>query len=104
MHRSHLTTRPLLAPAALALLGACASSTHKMEIRVSPPEASLYINGDRVGQGSRRVYDLDFGEHPRVYLQATAPGYQPSFEWKTEQEIVDLTDRNRELTITLRPH
>jgi hypothetical protein len=88
--------------AALVLLPACGSASHKMVIQVNPPEASVYINGQRVGQGERRPHDLSFDRQERVYVQATAPGYEPQIEWFDLQKVEDMIDRNLDLAMTLR--
>jgi hypothetical protein len=90
----------------LAFLGlpACGSAGHSLLISVNPPDASLYINGERVSQGGRRTHVLTFDKQQRVCVQATAPNYEPHFEWITEAEVLDLSARNNnELPITLRP-
>lgn len=95
--------RPTLTVCVLScLFASCASSRETMVVNVSPPEASVYINGKREGQGGRRARDLDFGAQPRIYVQATAPGFEPHFEWFTRKEVRELMDRNLDLAITLR--
>lgn len=88
--------KPLCAVAFLAL-AACGSSGHKLMISVNPPEAALFINGHPVGQGSRRVHTLEFGDNERIYVQATAENHRPYFEWLTVQMLED----NKELPIVL---
>lgn len=84
------------------LLAGCASSTETMVVSVNPAEASVYINGGRRGQGGRRPHELDFGPQQRVYVQATAPGYEPHFEWFTAAQIKDMQQHDLDLAITLR--
>lgn len=84
------------------MLPSCSSSSHKLVLNVDPPQASVYINGERVGQGGKRPYDLSFGSQERVYVQATAPNYEPFFDWLTEEKVIDLLDRDLEFPVYLR--
>lgn len=105
MHALTLPARRALPRAAfgvLLLLPACSSSSYKMVISVNPPEASVFVNGVRMGQGGRRPHDLAFDKQERVYVQATAPGYEPHFEWFEPDKVEDMIDRKLDLAITLR--
>lgn len=88
--------------AALAALGACSSSVYQRKVSVNPSDASLFINGEPAGKGDTRVKDFDFAEVGRVYVQATHPDYQPSFEWFTREQIENMIDTNTDMKITLR--
>ena len=103
-HSNHASRRRPRALLLLALLGlaGCGSAGHNIVISVNPPEASLYINGEKTTQGGRRTHSLPFGNSGRVAVQATAPGFEPHFEWVTEEQVLDMIDRNNDLPITLR--
>jgi hypothetical protein len=86
--------------AALAA-AACSSSSYERVVSVNPPDASLYINGEKVGKGDARPRDFDFAEVDRVCIQAVHPDYLPHIEWKTQKELGDLVRNNIPLKITL---
>lgn len=67
----------------------CGSATYKLGIVVDPPTASVYVNGERVGPGGRRVYEIDFGRDERVCIQAVAASHEPITEMLSRQQIVD---------------
>jgi hypothetical protein len=75
-------------PLLLLALPAC-SSTLKVGISVDPPSASVFINGVRDGQGTRRIHDIDFGDNERICVQAAAPGFEPLCEMLTKQQVTD---------------
>lgn len=77
---------------ALAALTGC-SSTMKVGISVDPPSAAVFVNGVRVGQGARRVYEIDFGASERICVQAAAPGFEPMCEMLTLQQVTDQIDK-----------
>lgn len=87
---------------ALCLAG-CSSSTYMHMMSVNPPDASVYINGERVGQGSSRPQQFDFTNSPRLYVQATHPDYQPEMEWFTAEKLKHMMSTNTPVTLTLRP-
>jgi hypothetical protein len=91
MHDRPPLRRVLLAAGLLALplLPACGSSSYALGIAIDPPTAAVFINGQRVGQGSRRVYDVDFGSSERIYVQAAASGFQPLLEVLTKKQVED---------------
>jgi hypothetical protein len=62
----------------------------------------LFVNGQKF-EGDRRIRELAFGEHPRIYVQAAAKGYEPKTEWFTRQQIEELLSRGEDLRITLEP-
>lgn len=92
---------PILVPA--LFLTACGSSGYSRIVSVNPPDASVYINGERIGQGSARPYAFDFSQCSRVYVQATHPDYMPEFEWFTLEKIQDMIRTGTEVRLTLRP-
>ncbi|MBX3464527.1 MAG: hypothetical protein KF830_15265 [Planctomycetes bacterium] len=75
--------------AGLLACAGCSSSTYKVGIAVDPPTASVYVNGERVGAGSRRVYEIDFGANERICIQAVASSHEPVTEMFTRQQIND---------------
>lgn len=85
----------------LLCLPACSSTSFKVPIQVDPPTARVYINGTRVGQGDRFVYDVDFGADQRVCIQAAAKGYEPRTLLLTRQQLKDQLSGNTDLRWTL---
>ena len=83
-------------------LAACGSSGYSRLVSVNPAEASVYINGERIGQGSTRPYTFDFSKSERIYVQATHPDYQPEFEWFDLQKVQDMIRTGTEVKLTLR--
>ena len=87
--------------AALSLT-ACGSSTYTRAISVTPPEATVYINGREWGGGNRRPYDFDFSKHSRTFIQATCKDYEPKIEEFDEKKIRGMIATNSDVIITLR--
>lgn len=87
----------------LAALAACNSSGYVRVVSVNPPDATVYINGERVGQGSSRPYTFDFAEVERIYVQATHPEYQPEVEVFDRARIEQMIATNLDVKLTLRP-
>lgn len=108
-HSSHMAAKRLrlrlhsAALLSLSTLAACGSSAYVRVVSVNPPDASVYINGERVGQGSSRPYTFDFGSCDRIYVQATHPDYNPELEWYDRARIEQMIDANLPVTLTLRP-
>jgi hypothetical protein len=88
---------------ALLALTACGGSGYSRVVSVNPADASVYINGERVGQGSSRPYVFDFSECERICVQATHQDYNPETEWFDEARIQAMIDSNLPVAITLRP-
>lgn len=86
----------------LLLLSSCGSTSRSMVVSVNPPEASVYINGEPAGKGNKRVHQLPFGNVQRVYIQATAPNFEPRTEWFDLVKIDEMIDRDLDINITLR--
>ena len=86
---------------AVAMLTACASSGYRTVVGVNPADASLYINGKRVGTGDQRPYVLSFDQHDRVYVQATKDGFVPETQVYTAEQIADILATTGILKITL---
>jgi hypothetical protein len=63
----------------------------------------VFLNGQRIGQGSGRPQVFDFSKHPRLYVQATHPDYEPEFEWFDQRKIEAMVATNTDVKITLRP-
>ncbi len=82
---------------------ACSGSGYTRVLSVNPPDASVFINGDKVGQGSSRPYTFDFTNNERIYVQATHPDYQPEIEWFDRARIEQMIAANLDVKITLRP-
>jgi hypothetical protein len=89
--------------ASLFLLSAGCSTTPVRVLSVNPPDASVYLNGERIGQGSSRPQKFDFSQHGRIYVQATHPDYLPEIEWFTPEKIEQMIATNTDVKITLRP-
>jgi uncharacterized protein YcfL len=87
----------------LLALCACSSSSFVRVVSVNPPDASVYINGQRVGAGNSRPQTFDFKRNQRIYVQATHPDYQPEIEWFDRDKLEQMVDSNTEVKITLRP-
>ncbi|MFO1078568.1 MAG: hypothetical protein U1E73_12665 [Planctomycetota bacterium] len=92
--------RALLLCVALPL-AACSSTSRSMFIAVNPPEAVLYVNGEAVGNGDPRPHTLEFGECERVYVQATAPNFEPRIEWYTMKQLDEMIARKKDINLTL---
>lgn len=86
----------------LLALCACNSSSFVRVVSVNPPEASLYINGEKVGNGNSRPRTFDFKQTQRIYVQATHPDYTPEIEWFDLEKIQQMIDTNTDVKITLR--
>ena len=84
-------------------LAACGSSGYVRVLSVNPPDASVYINGERVGQGNSRPYTVDFTTVVRIYIQATHSDYQPEIEWFDRARIEQMIASNLDVKLTLRP-
>ena len=74
----------------------------KVGIAVDPPTASIYVNGEKVGAGGRRVHDIDFGPYERVCIQAIAPSHEPYMEMLSKQQIKDQLDKYGDFSWVLR--
>lgn len=77
---------------ALLTLPSC-SSTQKVGISIDPPSASVFVNGTRVGQGARRIHEVDFGTSRRICVQAAAAGFEPMCEMLTKQQVTDQIEK-----------
>jgi hypothetical protein len=98
---SHRSRRSALL-LSLSALAACGSSGYTRVMSVNPPDASVFLNGERVGQGSSRPYTFDFSQNERIYVQATHPDYQPEIEWFDAARIEQMIASNLDIKITLR--
>lgn len=99
---SNLFLRSAILLPVLALT-ACGGASYVRVLSVNPPDASVYINGERVGQGSSRPYTFDFSTVDRIYVQATHTDYQPEIEWFDRARIEQMIASNLDVKITLRP-
>jgi hypothetical protein len=91
--------------ALMSLLGLTAcfgGSNYVRVLTVNPPDASVYINGERVGQGSSRPQTFSFADCTRIYVQATHPDYQPETEWFTIEKMDNMVATNTDVKLTLR--
>jgi hypothetical protein len=86
----------------LLLLSACSSSSRNLVVSVNPPEASVYINGELAGKGNSRPHELSFANCERIYIQATAPNFEPRTEWFTMKQLDEMIDHSLDINITLR--
>lgn len=80
----------------------CGSTTYKLPVVIDPPTASFYVNGERCGQGGRRIYEIDFAQSDRVCIQVIAAGYEPVTEVLTRQQITDQLGKFGEYPWTLK--
>ena len=87
---------------ALLALAACSSSSYGRVVSVNPPDASVYIKGERVGPGSSRPQTFDFSDCERICVQATHPDYHPEIEWYDRTRLEQMIDANLPVAITLR--
>ena len=83
-------------------LASCGSSGYSRLVSVNPADASVYINGERIGQGSSRPFTFDFSKSERIYVQATHPDYQPEFEWFDLEKIKNMIQTGTDVKLTLR--
>jgi len=88
---------------ACASLAACGGAGYVRVVSVNPSDASVYINGERVGPGSSRPQTFNFTDTPRIYVQATHPDYQPEIEWFDVARMEQMIAANLDIKITLRP-
>ena len=100
MMRSRHSRTALLA--ALLCLAACGNSTLSRTIYTNPPDASVFINGERVQKGTSMNHEFDFSKTPRVLVQATSPDYEPFEQYYTKRQIAALIRSNTKLRIELR--
>ncbi|MBZ0153933.1 MAG: PEGA domain-containing protein [Planctomycetes bacterium] len=84
-----------------AMLAACAGSSYSRLVSVNPPDASVYINGVKVGKGDKRPQTFDFSQVGRIYVQATHPDYQPETEWFTLEKIEQMIADDVPVRMTL---
>jgi hypothetical protein len=85
----------------LAMLTACAGTSYRTVVQVNPADASLYINGKRVGTGDPRPYDLSFDKYDHVYIQATKRGFVPETYIYDSKGVADVLDTTEVIKITL---
>ena len=87
----------------VALLGlaACGATSHTLVVSINPPEASLYINGEKVGNGDKRPRTFSFEKEKRYYLQAVHPDFKPMLEIHDEASLRRLVNANLPLKMTL---
>ena len=98
------TLRSAAATALVALsVSACGSGGYVRAVSVSPPEATVYINGQKWGGGNRRPYEFNFSQQSRVFIQATCKDYLPKTEEFDEKKIRDMISTNTDVIISLVP-
>lgn len=83
-------------------LAACGGAGYVRVVSVNPPDATVYINGERVGQGSARPFTFDFTNCERIYVQATHPEYQPECEVFDRTRLEQMIASNLDIKLTLR--
>lgn len=84
------------------LLAACGGAGYVRVVSVNPPDATVYVNGEKIGQGSARPWTFDFSSVERIYVQATHPEYLPETEVFTVADIQQRIDSNLDVKLTLR--
>ncbi len=85
------------------LPGAAHGGAYRRVLAVNPPDAPVFINGERHGTGDSRPVRLDFGAFSRCYVQATHPDYNPELLLLTEDQVQDMIATGTDIRITLRP-
>jgi len=98
---TRLVRSAILLPA--VVLAACGGAGYVRTVSVNPPDATVYVNGEKIGQGSSRPYTFDFSNVDRIWVQATHPDYQPEMEVFTLADIQQRIDSNLDVKPTLRP-
>ena len=98
---SHRSLRSAILLPLLAL-GACGGAGYVRVVSVNPPDATVYINGERAGQGSSRPYTFDFSNVERIFVQATHPEYLPELEIFDRARIEQMIAANLDVKLTLR--
>ena len=100
-----MPSRSLQTAVLVSLLGltACGSSSYIRVVSINPPDATLYVDGERVGMGDRQPRRFSFGGNQRIFIQAVHPDYEPRLEIYDEARMADLVATNTDLKITLRP-
>ncbi|MFN3241657.1 MAG: hypothetical protein ACE37K_09115 [Planctomycetota bacterium] len=99
MHNRILKTALL---ASLLGLTACGSSGYSRVVSINPPEANLYINGVKVGNGDKRERQFSFEQQKRYYIQAVHPDFIPKLEIVDEKMIRGLVKNNLPLKMTMK--
>lgn len=99
---SHRLLRSAILLPVLALT-ACGGAGYVRTVSVNPPDATVYVNGEKIGQGSSRPFTFDFSSTERIWVQATHPDYQPEVEVFTVADIQQRVDSNLDVKLTLRP-
>ncbi|MFY9344189.1 MAG: serine/threonine-protein kinase [Planctomycetota bacterium] len=79
------------------------SSVITLPLSVNPPDATVYLNGERIGPGNARPVRFDFSEHARVYVQCLHPDYLPTIEWFTPERADQMRAMALPVQFTLRP-
>lgn len=98
---NRLLRSAILLPA--VALAACGGARYVRTVSVNPPDATVYVNGEKIGQGSSRPYTFDFSGTERIWVQATHPDYLPEMEVFTVTDIQQRVDSNLDVKLTLRP-
>jgi len=99
MHNRFLKTALL---ASLLGLAACGSTSNSIIVSVNPPEASLYIDGKKVGEGDKRERTFSFANAKRHYIQAVHPDFIPKLEIVDAKTIAGLKKNNLPLKMTMK--
>jgi hypothetical protein len=96
---------PLVRTAALAVLLAlagCASNRYTPIVKATPPEATVFVNGIKVGQGAPIPHTFDFSQCERIYVQAAHPDYEPFFQEYTELQMQQIVDAGLQVSVHMR--
>ena len=88
--------------ASLLGLTACGSSGYQRVVSINPPEASLYINGEKVGNGDKRERSFSFATQKRHYIQAVHPDFVPKLEIVDEKTLEGLVKNNLQFKMTMK--
>ncbi|MCK5945216.1 MAG: hypothetical protein KAI24_24720 [Planctomycetes bacterium] len=99
MRKRHLKTALL---GSLLGLTACGSANYSRVVSINPPEASLYINGEKVGNGDKRERSFSFARHKRHYIQAVHPDFIPKLEIVDEKTLQGLVKNNLQFKMTMK--
>ncbi|MEO6594669.1 MAG: hypothetical protein ABIP94_07935 [Planctomycetota bacterium] len=63
------------------------SSTLYVPVKIDPPTAVVYLNGEKIGLADKTNLTIDFGQHERICVQAVARGFKPFLRMYTKEEL-----------------
>ena len=66
---------------------ACSAAPLEHYIMSDPPDASIYVNGKRVGKGDNLLHQFDFSQSDRVWISAVHPDWRAETKSFTANQI-----------------